>query len=401
MSDRVLILALCVAQVLGMLGISTFSALLPEMQAEWGLSNSAAGWITGIYFAGTLAAVPVLVSLTDRVDPRGVYLFGAALAGFGLLGFAVLAEGFWSALLFRALAGVALAGTYMPGLKALTDRIGDAGLPRAVAFYTSSFGIGVSLSFLVSGEAATALGWPWAFGIAACGAPLSMALAGWALTARRPDAAHPAPQTHLLDFRPVFRNREAMGYILAYAAHNWELFGFRGWLVAFLVFSQTYQPQYGGWNVTLIVTVVALLAVPSSIVGGELAMLLGRRRVVTAVMTASAFIGAIYGFTGVLPFPLVVGLAMFYGMFITADSAAITTGAVRAAPPGSRGAVMAMHSCIGFMGAFLGPLAFGVVLDIVGADRLVGWGMAFAAMGLGVLMGPVFLAALGGRREAD
>ena len=130
-------------------------------------------------------------------------------------------------------------------------------------------------------------------------------------------------------------------------------------------------------------------------------MLLGRRRVVTAVMTASAFIGAIYGFTGVLPFPLVVGLAMFYGMFITADSAAITTGAVRAAPPGSRGAVMAMHSCIGFMGAFLGPLAFGVVLDIVGADRLVGWGMAFAAMGLGVLMGPVFLAALGGRREAD
>ena len=62
----------------------------------------------------------------------------------------------------------------------------------------------------------------------------------------------------------MFRNREAMGYILAYAAHNWELFGLRGWIVAFLVFSQTLQPGYDGWNVTLIATLVALIAVPSS-----------------------------------------------------------------------------------------------------------------------------------------
>ena len=81
MSDRALILALCVAEVLGMLGISTFSALLPGMQAEWGLSNSAAGWITGIYFAGYLTAVPVLVSLTDRVDSRLVYLLSTVLGG--------------------------------------------------------------------------------------------------------------------------------------------------------------------------------------------------------------------------------------------------------------------------------------------------------------------------------
>ncbi len=53
-----------------MLGISTFAALLPALQAEWGLDNSQAGWIHGIYYAGYLFAVPVLVSLTDRVDPR-------------------------------------------------------------------------------------------------------------------------------------------------------------------------------------------------------------------------------------------------------------------------------------------------------------------------------------------
>ena len=71
MSDRFLILIFCVAEVLGMLGISSFAALLPEMQAEWSLSNADAGWITGIYFAGYLVAVPVLVGLTDHRNPRG------------------------------------------------------------------------------------------------------------------------------------------------------------------------------------------------------------------------------------------------------------------------------------------------------------------------------------------
>lgn len=399
MSDRNLILILCLAEVLGMLGISSFAALLPEMQAEWGLNNAAAGWITGIYFAGYLVAVPVLVGLTDRMDPRGIYLASAALGGVSLLGFALIADGFWSGLFFRALSGVALAGTYMPGLKALTDRVGEAIRPRAVAFYTASFGIGASLSFLISGEAAAAWSWQAAFAVAALGAPVCMALAGWAMTARR-GVRHVKPDSHLLDFRPVFRNREAMAYISAYAAHNWELFGFRGWIVAFLVFSRSLQPEYADWNVILMVTIITLLAVPSSIIGGEFAMRHGRRRVVITVMTGSAIIAALIGFTGALPFPLVIGMAVLYGLLVSADSAAITTGAIGAAPPGGLGAVMAVHSSIGFMGSFLGPLAFGVVLDAAGADHLWGWGLAFAAMGLGVIMGPLALVFLGARRAS-
>ena len=400
MSDRALILILCVAEVLGMLGISSFAALLPEMQAEWSLNNADAGWITGIYFAGYLVAVPVLVGLTDRMDPKRIYLASAALGGASLLGFALIANGFWSGLLFRTLSGVALAGTYMPGLKALTDRVAENIRPRAVAFYTASFGIGGSLSFLISGEAAAAWSWQAAFAVVALGTPLSMALAGYAMTARR-GLAHAKPETHLLDFRPVFRNREAMAYISAYTAHNFELFGFRGWIVAFLFFSQSLQPDYASWNVILIVTVITLIAVPASVVGGELAMRYGRRRLLYTVMTASAIIAASIGFTGAFPFPLVVGLAILYGLFISADSAAITIGAINAAPPGGRGAVMAVHSSIGFMGSFLGPLAFGVVLDAAGADHLWGWGLAFAAMGAGVIMGPLALALLGARPRTN
>ena len=250
-----------------------------------------------------------------------------------LLGFALLAEGVWSALLFRTLAGIALAGTYMPGLKALTDRLGEARQPRAVAFYTASFGIGVSLSFLISDEVAAVLGWQWAFAIAAAGAPLAFILAGWALTVRPGSAVRPAPGTHLFDFRPVFANREAMSYILAYAAHNWELFGYRGWLVAFLVFSQAFNPDYAGWNVTLIATLATVLATPASIVGGELAMRFGRPPAADRGDDRLGLHRRRLRLHRGAAFPLVVGLALFYGIFVSADSAAITTGALRAAPP--------------------------------------------------------------------
>jgi MFS family permease len=122
MSGGRLIFLMCLAEVVGMAGFAAFPALLPTFLDEWKLSNTAAGWISGIFFAGYVGLVPVLVSLTDRLDPRRIYLASMVLTVAAALGFALLAEGFWSALVFRVLAGIGLAGTYMPGLKILSDR---------------------------------------------------------------------------------------------------------------------------------------------------------------------------------------------------------------------------------------------------------------------------------------
>ena len=81
--------------------------------------------MTGIFYAAYMLSVPVLVGLTDRVEPRRIYLLGVALTTLSHAAFALLAEGFWSALALRALAGVGWAGTYMTGLKMLADRVDD------------------------------------------------------------------------------------------------------------------------------------------------------------------------------------------------------------------------------------------------------------------------------------
>ncbi|HEY6721259.1 MAG TPA: MFS transporter, partial [Burkholderiales bacterium] len=71
---------MCAAHVASMLGFSAYATLLPRLQDEWGMNNSQAGFISGMFFAGYMAAVPLLTSLTDRVDARRVYLVSSVAA---------------------------------------------------------------------------------------------------------------------------------------------------------------------------------------------------------------------------------------------------------------------------------------------------------------------------------
>jgi MFS family permease len=404
LSDSALIALFCVAQILGMLNNGAFPALIPlfqqpAAQGGWGLSNTEAGWVSGIYYAGYAAAVPLLVSLTDREDPWRIYLASTALGGLSALGFALAAGGFWSAMLFRFLSGIGLAGTYMVGLKLLSDRISAQKQSRAVAIYTAHFAIGAGLSVLTAGEVAAVMGWPGAFAAAALGSLAAFLLVG-ALVMPQPRAPRRQPLSALLDFRPVFANRPALAYILAYSAHIWELFALRAWLVAFLTFALAVQPGGGsgwaGFSATQLATFVLLLGLPASIAGNELAVRFGRRRALTAIMLSSALLSCIVGFSATLPFAAVFALFICYGTTVMGDSGALTAGAVLFADPARRGATMAVHSLLGFGTGFLSPLAFGVVLDLAGGSQTrLAWGLAFALLGAGVALGPLFLARLG------
>lgn len=388
------VLAMCLAEVLGMLSFASFQALIPTFAAAWSLTNTEAGWISGVYFAGYVGAVPVLVSLTDRIDPRQVLLGSLLLGGAASVGFALFADGFWSALLFRTLHGVGLAGTYMPGLKALSDHVTGPRQSRYVAFYTASFGIGASFSFLLAGWTAPVLGWQWAFALTAAGSALAMLLTLAVLPASRPVAR---PETRLLDFRPVLRNRGAMAYILGYCGHNWELFAFRSWAVAFLVYAEKLAGHGAGLSPTVIAALATLLGVPSSIVGNEIALRLGRRRLILWVMLASVAVSLVIGPAAGWSLGLAVALVLLYGVLLTSDSAALTAGTVAAAAPGLRGATLAVHAFIGFLGGVFGPLAVGIVLDAVGDAPATGWWLGFAAMGAGSALALLAVLALGRR----
>lgn len=395
---------MCLSEVLGMAGSMTVPALLPVFIGEWGLSTAQAGWLGGIAHLGYVLAVPVLLGLTDRLDSRKIYLWSMALTVLSCAGFALAGDGFWPALLFRALGGVGLAGTYMPGLRILSDHIGGPRAGRCMSFYTASYGIGVAGSTLAAGLVAGAGGWgagDWraAFWVAAGLTLAATLLAAFLVPATVPRAEDAPPSlAALFDFRPVLRNRPAMGYILAYTAHNWELFGCRGWLVAFLAFAAGAPAGQVPAEVTTLATVILMVGVAASILGNEAAQRWGRNRFLTFIMLASAAIASVIGFAAALPFWMLAGLALVYGATITADSASLTVGMVGAAGAGRRGAAMAMHSLMGFAGAFVAPIVFGLALEAAGGPgQVMGWGAGFLTLAVAVALGPLFLKVLGRR----
>lgn len=394
MTELRLIIALSVAEILTLAGMGSFAALLPQLQAEWGLSHAAAGQIESAFQVGYVLAVPFLVGGTDRFDARRIYLASGAIGSLGLVGFAVFADGLWSAAACRLLAGVGLAGTFMPGLKILSDRLEGAAQTRAVAWYTACFSLGSSLSVLMAGVMASAFGRPAAFvyaGLASLGA---LAIVAWAVPpspariART--AAAPASAFAWLDFRRATANREALAYSLAYATHMWELYGFRGWVVAFLA-SVSGGAGGGGVAITTIGAAILAMGLPASVLGNEAALRFGRRRVLTVIMWGSACLAPLVGWSAGGPFWAVVALLACYSMTVSADSASLTAGAVAAAHPESRGLTMALHTVLGFLAASAGPVAFGLVLDLGAGEGQGAWTLAFLALGLGVALGPIVL----------
>jgi len=199
------------------LGFATFPALLPVFFAEWRITNTEAGWINGIYYLGYVAASLVVVALTDRVDARRVLMASLAVNALAALAFATLAQGFWSALILRALSGIGLAGTFMPGVKILADRTQGAAQGRALSYFTAAFGFGVSVSYLLAGEMAAAFGWRAAFAVTALGPLLNVAIVRFAV--RGPAAPPRAGGGRLFDYAPVFRTRHTMAYVAGAFGH--------------------------------------------------------------------------------------------------------------------------------------------------------------------------------------
>ncbi len=68
MGERRLILILCVAEVLTMVGVFAVPALLPTFIGAWQLSKAAAGWIAGVTFLGYAWRRRPLLALTDRIE---------------------------------------------------------------------------------------------------------------------------------------------------------------------------------------------------------------------------------------------------------------------------------------------------------------------------------------------
>ena len=386
-----LVAIVCTAQVFVQLGAAYWPALLPEMMQRWQLSNSEAGWITSAFYAAYMVSVPVLVTLTDRIDAKKVYLFGVGVTVLGHSLFGLLAEGFWSALAFRALVGLGWAGTYMTGLKLLSDLVDARMMSRAVTGHAASIGISGAASYLLGDLISQGFGWQWAFASAGLTAAIAWLTVALAVPTRPPPGKPAGQQPALFDFRPVLKNRSALAYSIAYCVHTLEMNAWRGWAVAFLAWvAASTGAASGVLSPAAIITILGLLGTLSSVAGNEAAIRWGRQRLVIAAMLLSIVAAIVLGLVGTTGYWIAAGLLILYGMMIWLDSSSLTAGAAGAAEPSRRGAQLAIHSMLGYAGGFVGPIAIGWTLDLSGGMSPLGWGLSFGL--IAVLMGVALVA---------
>lgn len=389
---------LSLAEIGTMLVFNNYSALLPILQKEWSLTNSEAGWIFSSYQIGYILAVVLLTSLTDYVKVKYIYVVTSFWAGLAGILFSIWSEGFYSAMVLRTLMGIGFAGTYMPGLRMVSERFSSRERGRAVGIYVGAFTLGAAISLFLTGILNSLFAWRWAFLITSLG-PIAGGII--ALFKLGEEVRTEAEEGIRIPLKEVLKNRPALMMIGGYAAHMWEMFGMRGWIVAFLtacLLTARYDLEKAVSLSAAIAGAVTLAGALSNALGGTLSDRFGRVHTIIVVMLGSSVLSLIIGWTRGFPIALVIVLSLVYGFMVTGESSVLSTGVTELARPGGLGRTMALQSLLGWGAASLSPIAFGYVLDLTNpADALTrfgfvpNWGWAFAILGLGGLMGPLII----------
>lgn len=385
---------ICIAQLATMTLFSSFNAMAPSLQQAWKLSDAEIGFILSAYQLGNACAVVAFSTFTDWVGPRRVYLVGALWAGIAGIAFAS-SQGFASALIWRTLAGMGLAGTYMPGLRLVAEQFERDKRGFAVGWYTASFVMGASVSLFIASWGIALWGWRIASLIVSIGPFLAAAMMILLIESPVAKNAPAAPERGAL--KPVLQNHSALRLIGAYGAHTWELMGMRGWILPFLVAAASVGTDDSAQALkragVLAAIILAVGALPQPF-AGSWSDRWGRRRVISAIMLASAACSFAIGWTLELPFAGIAVVGLVYGLTVTAESPILSTAITEVTDPAYLGRTMALQSAFGFGMGAAAPAAMGIVLDVskhLGATPAQSWSAGFSVLGLVAILGPVVL----------
>ncbi|OFZ98218.1 MAG: hypothetical protein A2Z64_06150 [Betaproteobacteria bacterium RIFCSPLOWO2_02_67_12] len=388
---------MCTSRALAASWFVAYSAVLPLTQLAWGLSGREAGLIQSGFHLGYLTSLLIVGFITDHFGARRAWLATGVFAWASPFVFVFFADGFWSAFWLHALTGLCQGGSYTPVLALINDHVERERRARAMGYLIAASSAGYAVCLGVAGLALKFTDWRGALAAVAL-MPLVAWILGLAAMQGTANRVHPRPagEPMLAAVPAVLRNRNGMLSVWGYTFHNWELLGLWAWLPAFLTAAVMASGAAAGEAAALALSLSALTYVANiagSIAGGTMADRWGRTQSILLWSCLSLVLSFSIGWLIALPVALLVALACLYNFAGIADSATHSTVLAESVPAHYLGVAYAVRSVIGFGAGVISPVAFGWALDLAGGGRTsadpFAWGIAWATLGVGGLLGPV------------
>lgn len=385
--------ALCGSRVLAASWFVAYSSVLPLTQAEWGLSGKQAGLIQSAFHLGYLTSLFIVGFIADHYGAKRAYILTGIAACLSPWAFVFLAEGFWSAFWLHAFTGLCQGGTYTPALALINDCVARERRGRAMGYFIAGSSAGYAICLGLAGLALQFTGWRGALAAVAL-LPVISWVAGALVLRGTPNRVHarPAGESLFAALPAVVRNRKGMLSIWGYTFHNWELLGLWAWLPAFLTAALVLQGS-SPESALLFAALTYVANIAGSIVGGIMADRWGRIQTILTWSCVSLALSFSIGWLIAAPIALLVALACLYNFAGIADSSTHSTVLAESVPPHYLGVAYAVRSVIGFGAGVVSPFVFGWALDLAGGGKTsspaFAWGIAWATLGVGAVLGPV------------
>ncbi|HEY0740564.1 MAG TPA: MFS transporter [Chryseosolibacter sp.] len=343
-SSRKIFYLIVLAQFCGTSVWFAGNAVLPQLQAQYGLPASALSFLTSStqlgFILGTLLFA--VSGLSDKSSPSKLFFVSSILASVLNAGMLLDTSSFELILATRFLVGISLAGIYPVGMKIAAD--------------WNEQGLGLWLGALV-GALVLGSAFPYSLKVipqlpdvhTSIAAISLLCLCGGALVFLFvPNGPFRKPSTSFSFFgiTKAFSSQEFRAPALGYFGHMWELY-------AMWAFIPTIIAYYAERNqLTIDPSILTFITIGAGALGCYLGGILSRRIGSSALATialacsgACCLLSPLIFNLSVIPFSIFM---IFWGLTMAADSPQFSALTARGAPAEVRGSAITMVVCIGF-----------------------------------------------------
>ncbi|WP_299178973.1 MFS transporter [uncultured Neptuniibacter sp.] len=345
MISRPLYILPCIvlAQLLGSSTWFAGNAILPILQQQWGLPDSAVAPLTNSVQFGFIVGALLfsVLALADRLSPRILFFICACgTAVFNLL-IAFWADDLNQVLLLRFMGGMMLAGVYPVGMKIATGWYPE-GLGVALGYLVGALSVGTSSAHFFSSFSFES--WePVIYLSSGCAI-----LGGIIILLFVPDgpALHKGGALKLTDLWQAVRSKSLQASAGGYFGHMWELYA----VWALLPYWLKAWEELSGSDINIPFWSFYIIAIGGlgCVAGGYASRFVGSRRVALWMLVISGSCCLLSPMIIDLSFELMLLFWSIWGIAVVTDSPQFSALSAQTAPKKVVGSALTMINAIGF-----------------------------------------------------